>query len=56
MPIKADHEIEVKILGDEAVPSQPIDKIEMKVGETVRILKSARQGQDSIPVPFSVPE
>ena len=36
MPIKADHEIEVKIVGTDAVPSVPIDTIKMNVGETVR--------------------
>jgi hypothetical protein len=53
MPIKADHEIEVKIVGDGAVPSQPIDKIEMKVGETVRY--SSPDGDVKIVFPFRSP-
>jgi hypothetical protein len=53
MPIKADHEIEVKIVGKGAVPSQPIDRIEMKVGQTVRY--SSPDGTVKIVFPFRSP-
>lgn len=51
--MKADHEIEVKIVGKGAVPSQPIDKIEMKVGQTVRY--SSPDGTVKIVFPFRSP-
>jgi hypothetical protein len=53
MPIKADHEIEVRVVGDDAVPSIDISKIEMHVGETVRY--SSPDGEVKILFPFRSP-
>jgi hypothetical protein len=53
MPIKAVHEIEVRIVGNNAIPSPQIDDIEMKVGETVRY--SSLDGEVKIVFPERSP-
>jgi hypothetical protein len=51
--MKADHEIEVKIVGKGAEPTPPIGTIEMKVGETVRYFSP--DGKVKIVFPFRSP-
>ena len=53
MPIKADHEIEVRIVGPDAIPLPKIEDIKMNVGETVRY--SSPHGEVKIVFPGQSP-